>query len=75
MCIVNDNQESYWTESYIDKIRDMMRHRKIKSHSSLNKVMKITSNRTILEYTREYIRIIDNKKNILKLINHVRYYK
>ena len=47
-----------------------MRHRKIKVHSSLNERMKVISNKTILEYAREYARAKEDKKNALKLINH-----
>ena len=44
-------------------------------HSRQNKELKITINKTILEYAREYAQGIEKMIKTLQLINHVRIFK
>ena len=73
--IINDKNESYWTESWLDEIKEIIRQRKIALYSDLSEEFKVTKNKSIMEYAYEYV--VNEKKSTdtLKLINHVRLYK
>ena len=73
--IINDENESYWTESWLDEIKEIMRQRKIVLYSDLSEEFKVTKNKLIMEYACEYVANERKPADILKLINHVRLYK
>ena len=73
--IVNDQQESFWSESWIDEVKEIMSHRSIKLHDLKLKEFRITLNKTIIEYAREYVYSQVKNIEMLKLINHVRMFK
>ena len=52
-----------------------MRRRRIVFHSTMTDEFRITNNKSIMRYAREYVKDDNNKINTLKLINHVRLYK
>ena len=50
---INDLEESYWTESWIDEVKETMKQRNIVLPSSEPEVFKITNNISIMAYTRK----------------------
>ena len=54
--IINDTDEAYWSESWIDKVKVIMKKRNMKFHESPKNEFEITSNKTIMEFAREYIK-------------------
>jgi len=73
--VVNDLGKSYWTESWIDEVCSDMKKRNIRLISKTMSEFRITSNKTIMQYAREYTSKSSNETIVLKLINHVRLYK
>ena len=73
--IINNFEEPHWTESWIDEIKNIMRKRNIHLHSEKLNEFKITKNKTLMIYAREYVREETKDIEIIKLLNHVRLYK
>ena len=73
--IIHDLGESYWTESWIDEVKESMKKRNIKLHSSILEEFRITNNKSIMAYAREYVENLNLGISTLRAINHVRLYK
>ena len=73
--IINDENESFWTESWVDEIKEIMKQRKIILCSEMKNEFRVTRNKSIMAYAREYVENVNTTKDTMKLINHVRLYK
>ena len=73
--VINDSEESYWTESQIDEVKERMRQRNIVLCSSFLEKFRITKNKSIMECTREYRKETNLGMSVLRLINHTRLYE
>jgi len=47
----------------------------MKLHEPKSKEVKITSNKMIMEYARDYVNCTNKKVESLELLNHVRFFK
>ena len=72
---VNNRSKSYWTESWIDEIGQHLKKRNMIVFSKQNKEMKITKNKTIMDYALMCSDKILNDASVLEHVNHVRLHK
>ena len=70
-----EKEKSHWSESWIDEIKGILSKENIVVCKPKSKEKKITSNRTMMEHTREYVKENQMKDQVLELLNHVRLHK
>ena len=67
-----DPQEQYWQKLWIDEVNDVFFERNIRLYDHDARILKITSNETIMDMARRYVQVKHMDVKVLGVINLVR---